>query len=56
MTAMAKPRLELRSLIPPFELPATDGRAVNIWQFKQKSNLVLVFIPGADCAGCTDFL
>lgn len=56
MAVMAHPKLEIRSLIPPFELLSAEGQAVNVWQFKQWNNLLLLFLPGADCPGCMEFL
>lgn len=50
------PKIEVRSLIPPFELLSAEGQAVNLWRFKQQSNLVLIFLPIPDCPGCTEFL
>ncbi len=53
---IAHPKLEVRSLVPPFELLSAEGQAVNIWRFKQQKNLLLVFLPDADCPGCMEFL
>jgi hypothetical protein len=47
--------LRTRQLIPPLSLHAPDGRTVRAWDFKQKKNLVIVFLD-ADCALCADFL
>ncbi len=56
MAIATAPRLEIRTMIPPFELPSADGRSVNVWQFKQRQNLVLVFLPSLNCPGCAEFI
>lgn len=47
--------LRLRELIPPLTLHALDGRSVHAWDFKQKKNLVIVFLHSG-CAPCEEFL
>jgi hypothetical protein len=47
--------LQLRQLIPPLTLHATDGRAVRVWDFKQKKNLVIAFLHD-ECPRCEEFL
>jgi AhpC/TSA family len=47
--------LRTREIIPPLTLHALDGRTVRAWDFKQKKNLVIVFLH-AGCAECEEFL
>lgn len=47
--------LHTRQLIPPLTMHASDGRTVRAWDFKQKKNLVIVFLD-AECAPCEEFL
>ena len=47
--------LRTRQLIPPLTLHTSDGRNVHAWDFKQKKNLVVVFLD-AGCALCEEFL
>ena len=47
--------LQLRQLIPPLTLHATDGRTVRVWDFKQKKNLVIAFLHN-ECPSCEGFL
>ena len=35
-----------------FELPATDGRSLRLWDYRQRRNLVLFFHHGAGCSRC----
>ncbi len=36
----------------PFALPDPTGRTVQLWQYLQRSNVVLFFHHGVDCAAC----
>jgi len=56
MAVMLRPKLKLRSLIPVFQLMSADGRAVNIWDYKSRKNMVLAFLPASDCPECVEFL
>jgi AhpC/TSA family len=47
--------LRTRELIPPLTLHAHDGRTVRAWDFKQKKNLVILFLH-AECVPCDEFL
>jgi hypothetical protein len=47
--------LRTREIIPPLTLHALDGRTVRAWDFKQKKNLVIVFLHSS-CASCEEFL
>jgi hypothetical protein len=47
--------LRTREIIPPLTLRSLDGRAVRAWDFKQKKNLVILFLH-AGCALCEDYL
>jgi hypothetical protein len=44
-----------RQLIPPVTARTADGAIVRAWDFKQKRNLVIVFLH-ADCARCDAWL
>ncbi|HEY7984135.1 MAG TPA: redoxin domain-containing protein [Ktedonobacterales bacterium] len=43
-------------LLPLFTLPNTYGRAVRLWDFKQRRPVVVLVIHGAGCAACRDAL
>jgi hypothetical protein len=47
--------LPTRQLIPPVTARTADGRIVRAWDYKQKRNLVIVFLH-ADCARCDGWL
>ena len=37
---------------PGFRLPSSQGRLISLADYRGRSNLVLFFIHGADCAAC----
>jgi len=39
--------LELRQLVPNWTVEDLSGRAYQLWDFRQKSHLVLIYIPEA---------
>jgi peroxiredoxin len=47
--------LQTKQIIPPLTLRSSDGRTIHAWDFKQKKNLVIIFLD-ADCEPCLDFL
>ena len=47
--------LRNRTLIPPLSIHTPDGRVVRAWDFKQKKNLLVVFLD-ASCGPCEGFL
>ncbi len=47
--------LRTREIIPPLTLHSLDGRTVRAWDFKQKKNLIILFLH-AGCALCEDYL
>lgn len=47
--------IQNKQLVPPLTLHGLDGSTFRAWDFKQKKNLVIVFLDG-DCAVCGDFL
>jgi hypothetical protein len=47
--------LRTREIVPPLTLHSLDGRTVRAWDFKQKKNLVIVFLHEG-CASCDDYL
>jgi len=56
MAVMLRPKLKLRAPIPVFQLMSADGRAVNIWDYKSRKNMVLAFLPGNDSPEYVEFL
>lgn len=48
MTTETPARLAPGQLAPPFTLTASDGRRVRLWDYKQRRNLVLIFLSGQD--------
>ncbi|MEM2911750.1 MAG: redoxin domain-containing protein [Candidatus Bathyarchaeia archaeon] len=51
-----KPKLELQEVVPYLNLPSNNGINVNLWDFKQRKNLVLVFHHGRACNYCRNKL
>jgi len=49
-------RLEMEKVVPDFILPAVGGKQVSPRDFKQRSNLVIVYLDLDLCAGCVDYL
>lgn len=47
--------LHLRQMIPPLTARSPDGRTVQAWDYKQKKNLLIVFLH-ADCRPCEHFV
>lgn len=47
--------LPLRQLIPPVTARTPGGRTIRAWDYKQKQNLVIVFLH-SDCSRCTAWL
>ena len=47
--------LKTRQLIPPLTARTAAGRIVRAWDYKQKKNLVLVFLH-AGCERCAEYL
>lgn len=47
--------LRKRTLVPPLSIHLPDGRAARVWDYKQKKNLVIVFVD-AGCSACERFL
>lgn len=56
MAVAVEPKLKPRTMIPVFQLMSAEGKPVNIWDYKGRRNMVLAFLPQADCAECLDFL
>ena len=42
--------------LQPFTLPDATGRTVQLWQYLQRSNVMLFFHHGVNCAACEAFL
>jgi len=47
-----KPKLELQKVVPSLNLPSNKGINVNLWDFKQIKNLVIIFHHGRTCTYC----
>lgn len=55
------PRLVIRGpasgqRLHAFTLPDATGQPVQVWQYRQRSNVLLFFHHGRDCAACEAFL
>ncbi len=48
--------LEIDKVVPDFILPAVGGRQVSPRDFKQRANLVIVYLNLDQCAQCLDYL
>lgn len=44
MTQVENRRLELNRVVPNFTLPALDGRQVSVREFKQRANLLILYL------------
>lgn len=49
-------KLALREVVPYLNLPSHKNNNVNLWNFKQKKNLVLIFHHGISCIPCRNKL
>lgn len=50
---MSAKTLNVRDLIPQFELPAVNrSKPIGPWDYKQNQHLVLLFLHGWDCGPC----
>lgn len=50
-------QLQMHQVVPDFVLPSLDGRQVSPREYKQKLNLVIVYLNLQQCGeGCTNFL
>ncbi|MGC8850273.1 MAG: redoxin domain-containing protein, partial [Candidatus Bathyarchaeia archaeon] len=54
--ANAQPKLRLQEVVPHLKLPSSKGWNVDLWDFKQRKNLVLIFHHGRMCPRCRDKL
>lgn len=54
METVMKPHIELNEFIPPFELVSVKGTRINVWDYKQKKNLLVAFLHNLDCIACRD--
>uniref|UniRef100_A0A7C2NZC0 Redoxin domain-containing protein n=1 Tax=candidate division WOR-3 bacterium TaxID=2052148 RepID=A0A7C2NZC0_UNCW3 len=50
--AALQPKLELQEVVPHLNLPSNKGTNVNLWDFKQRKNLILIFHHGRACSHC----
>ncbi|NWF86708.1 redoxin domain-containing protein [Candidatus Bathyarchaeota archaeon] len=49
-------RLILREVVPYLNLPSHKNNNVNLWDFKQRKNIVIIFHHGMACASCRNKL
>ena len=56
MIVASAPKLSLRTMVPPFELPSAGGGTISIWDYKGLHHLMIAFLPGGDCPECIEFL
>jgi peroxiredoxin len=45
-------KLKEKEVIPAFSLPSSLGREINLWEYKHKQNLIIVFHHGPTCTIC----
>ncbi|MEM2058334.1 MAG: redoxin domain-containing protein [Thermoproteota archaeon] len=45
-------KLEFQALVPFLNLPSNRGSYINLWDFKQRKNLILIFHHGKNCLYC----
>jgi len=50
------PRLQVHQLVPPFALPAGQGKVLKLWDYKMRKNLVILFHYGSSCLPCREKL
>ncbi len=48
--------LEMEKVVPDFILPAVSGKQVSPREFKQRANLVIVYLDLDRCGKCVDYL
>jgi peroxiredoxin len=48
----AFPEGDRRRIAPAFRLTASSGKRITLANYRGRSNLVLLFVHGADCAAC----
>jgi peroxiredoxin len=53
---MPKDKLALREVVPYLSLPSHMSKNVNLWDFKQRKNLVIIFHHGKQCNHCSEKL
>jgi peroxiredoxin len=51
-----RPQLEAGQIIPAFELPGADGMPYSPWTYKQRENLLLIFIQKPSMKPARDLL
>lgn len=49
-------KLELKKVVPWFELISTQDKIINVWDYKQKKNLVILFFQNSDCQSSRKYL
>jgi len=45
-------KLKFYDVVPYLNLPSNKGGKINLWDFKQKENLVIIFHHGSECSHC----
>ena len=56
MAQVESRKLELQQVVPDFVLPSVDGKEASPRDYKQKVNLVLVYLDLGRCGNCVDYL
>ncbi|MBS7644574.1 MAG: redoxin domain-containing protein [Candidatus Bathyarchaeia archaeon] len=51
-----RPKLRFQEVVPYLNLPSNKGTDVNLWNFKQRKNLVIIFHHGRSCINCRNKL
>ncbi|MDQ1279066.1 MAG: hypothetical protein QG670_326, partial [Thermoproteota archaeon] len=50
------PKLSLREVVPGLSLLSSKNKNVNVWDFRQRENLVIFFFHGVECSSCKAYL
>jgi len=45
-------KLKLSEVVPYLNLPSNKNRGINLWDLKQKKNLIIIFYHGSKCDHC----
>ncbi|MEM3676528.1 MAG: redoxin domain-containing protein [Candidatus Bathyarchaeia archaeon] len=49
-------KLRFKEVVSYLKLPSNKGMDVNLWDFKQRKNLVIIFHHGRSCMNCRNKL
>lgn len=56
MAGVQAKKAQLHQILPDFSLPSIQGEQKSIREFKQKSNLVVIYLDLNRCGDCVDYL